>query len=128
MISQICDALRDLVPFVQFKVRVKHTQSSACNFTTTLLKVILLYDYFSNVLSCTNDTKSLMVSQIQFSKQSSFSFVHLCIILCGMRLLHIIYYFWTNTFYWMVQVTGIAPHNLDSFHSIHTWLFFSQRK
>ena len=80
-------------------------QASACNFTTTLLKVILLYDCFTNVLSCTNDTKSLMVSQIQFSKQSSFSFVHLCRILCGMRLLHIIYYFWTNTFYWMVQVT-----------------------
>ena len=46
-----CDALRDLVPFVQFKKREKHswrsvTFSKACNFTksnTPPLKFLKLY-------------------------------------------------------------------------------------
>ena len=40
--SQICGALHDLVPFVQFKKREKHPCTPA-----TLLKVTLLHGYFS---------------------------------------------------------------------------------
>ena len=46
---EICDALRDLVPSVQFKKRKP----------STLLKVTLLHGCFSHFLNCTNDTKSL---------------------------------------------------------------------
>ena len=37
--------------------------------------------------------------------------------------LHIIYYFWNNNFYWMVEGKGIISFICDSFHSIDTWLF-----
>ena len=46
----ICDALRDLVPFVQFKKREKHPWTSVtfCRLkTATLLKVTLLDGCFS---------------------------------------------------------------------------------
>ena len=48
----ICDALHDLVPFLQFKKREKHPWRSA-----TLLKVTLLHERFSRFLNCTNGTK-----------------------------------------------------------------------
>ena len=58
----MCDALRDLVPFVQFKKREKHPWRSvtfskvlgfACNFT----KVTLLHGCLPRFLNCTNSTK-----------------------------------------------------------------------
>ena len=58
----ICDALHDLVPFVQFKKHKKHPWWSvnfskvACCFA--LLKVTLLHECFSRFLKCTNGTKS----------------------------------------------------------------------
>ena len=61
---EIYDALRDLVPFVQFNKREKHPSRSA-NFSkvaglkpATLLKLTLLHGCFSRFLNCTNDTKS----------------------------------------------------------------------
>ena len=60
----ICDALRDLVPFAQFKKREKHSKRSvtfskvASNKSANLLKVTLLHVRFSRFLNCTNDTKS----------------------------------------------------------------------
>ena len=45
----ICDALRDLVPSVQFKEREKHPWRSV-----TLLRVTLRYGRFSRFLNCTN--------------------------------------------------------------------------
>ena len=60
----ICDALRDLVPFAQFKKREKHPKRSvkfskvASNKSANLLKVTLLHGRFSRFLNCTNDTKS----------------------------------------------------------------------
>ena len=60
----ICDALRNLEPFVQFKKREKHPWSSvAFNKVagrlkpTTLLKVTLLHECFSRLLNCANSTK-----------------------------------------------------------------------
>ena len=41
----ICDALRDLLPFVQFKKREKHPWRSAK--PATLLKVTTLHECFS---------------------------------------------------------------------------------
>ena len=62
--SPKCDALRDLVPFVQFKKREKHPCRSF-NFSkvagfkpTTLLELTLLHGRFSRFLNCTNGTKS----------------------------------------------------------------------
>ena len=61
----LCDALRDLVPFIQFKKREKHPWRSvtfskaACRLKpATLLKVTLLYSCFARFLNCTNVTKS----------------------------------------------------------------------
>ena len=50
----ICGALRDLVPFVQFKKSEKHPWRSV----TFKLKVTLLHGCFSRFLNCTNCTKS----------------------------------------------------------------------
>ena len=66
----ICDALPNLVPFVQSKKREKHPWRSI-NFSkvpglkpATLLKLALLDGCFSRFLNCTNDTKSCNVSHI----------------------------------------------------------------
>ena len=50
----ICDVLRDLVPFLQFKKREKHLWRSV---TFGLLKVTLLYGCFSRFLDCIDGTK-----------------------------------------------------------------------
>ena len=63
-----CDALRDLVPFVQFKKREKHsgrsvTFSKACNFTksNTLPSVFFtffkLYDWYQIAQRISNRSK-----------------------------------------------------------------------
>ena len=49
----VCDALRDLVPFVQLKNREKHPWRTA-----TLIKVILLQGCLTRFLSCANGTTS----------------------------------------------------------------------
>ena len=60
----MCDVLRYLVPFVQFKKRKKHPWRSvtfskvAGKKPTTSLKVTLLHGCFSRFLNCTNKTKS----------------------------------------------------------------------
>ena len=54
-----CDALRDLVSFVQFKKREKHQPA-------TLLKITLFHGRFSCFLNCTNGTKSCNASHLQF--------------------------------------------------------------
>ena len=58
-------ALRDLVPFVQFKKHEKHPWRSvnftACNFT----KINASHGCFSPFLNCTNSTKSHNASQIR---------------------------------------------------------------
>ena len=57
--KEICDALRDLVLFVQLKKSEKHPCPA------TLLKLTLLHGYFSCLLNCTNGTKSRKASYIQ---------------------------------------------------------------
>ena len=76
-----CDALRDFVPFVQFKKREKHpwrivTFRKVAGFKhpwrsvtlslqpASLPKVTLLHGCFSHFLNCTNSTKSCKVSQL----------------------------------------------------------------
>ena len=54
----MCDVLRDLVSFVQFKKREKHPWRSV----TFRLKVTLIHGCFSRFLNCTNGTKSLNAS------------------------------------------------------------------
>ena len=58
-ICTIYDALRDFVPFLQFKKREKHSWRSV-NFSkvATLLKLTLLHERFSRFLHCTNGTKT----------------------------------------------------------------------
>ena len=63
--KHICDALRDLVSFVQFKIVKKHprrsvTFSKAADFS----KVTLLHGCFSRFLYCTNGTKSRKASHM----------------------------------------------------------------
>ena len=67
-----CGALRDLVPFVQFKKREKHSWRSV-NFSkvagfknVTLLKLTLLHGRFSRFLNYTNGTKSPNTSEMLF--------------------------------------------------------------
>ena len=58
-LEDIWDALRDLVPFGQFKKRDKNPwRSVALVQPATLLKVSFLHGCFSRFLICTNDTKS----------------------------------------------------------------------
>ena len=57
----ICNALCDLVPFVQFKKR-KNTHRGVLLHPATLLKVSLLHGCFSRFLNCTNGTKSSKLS------------------------------------------------------------------
>ena len=52
MFNKVCDALPDLVPFMQFKN------------PATLLKLRLLHWCFSRFLNCTNGTKSRNASHI----------------------------------------------------------------
>ena len=57
--GSICDALRDLVPWAQFKKREKHpwrsvTFSEACNFTKSNTPPWVFFTF----LNCTNGTKS----------------------------------------------------------------------
>ena len=56
-----CDALRNLVPFVQFKKREKQPWMSK---PATLLKLTLLCGCFSGFLNCTNGTKLQKTSQM----------------------------------------------------------------
>ena len=70
--TQICGALRYLVPFVQFKKGDKHPWRSV-NFSkvadlkpATLLKLTLLHGCFSLFLNCTNGTKSCNAPHIMF--------------------------------------------------------------
>ena len=64
----MCDALRDLVPFIQFKKPKKHpwrnfTFSKVAGFKpATLLKVALLHGCFSHFLNCANDANSRKTS------------------------------------------------------------------
>ena len=55
-ILKICDALRNLVYFVQFKNREKHSWKSVIFLVkpATLLKLTLLHGSFSRFLNCTN--------------------------------------------------------------------------
>ena len=67
----ICDALRDLVPFVQFKKREKHLLRSV-NFSSrlkpaTLLKLTLVHGCFSRFSNCTDGTKSRNAPHILLS-------------------------------------------------------------
>ena len=56
------NALRDFVPFAQFK-NMKNTYGGVL-LLVTLLNVTLLYGCFSRFLNCTNATKSRKVSPI----------------------------------------------------------------
>ena len=73
MALYICDALRDLVPFIQFKKREKYPWRSATFIkvaglkTATLIKVVLHHGCFSRFLNCTNGTKSCKKSQMKLS-------------------------------------------------------------
>ena len=60
----ICDVLRDLVPFAQFKKCEKHPwRNESCRLSpATLLKVALLHGCFSRFLNCADSTKSRKAS------------------------------------------------------------------
>ena len=58
---QICDALRDFVPFVYSLKNVENTHGGVL---ILVLKVTLLHGCFSHFLNCTNGTKSRNASHI----------------------------------------------------------------
>ena len=60
----MCDALRDLVPLVQFKKREKHPWRSVHFKPAILLKLTLLHGCYSLFKNCTNGTKSRSAPQI----------------------------------------------------------------
>ena len=53
-VSYICDVLRDLLPFLRFKKREKHSRGVKLQ---ALLKVRLLHGCFSRFLNCKNGIK-----------------------------------------------------------------------
>ena len=60
-----CNALHDLLPFVQFKEREKNPRRSVTfSKVATLLKVTLLNGCFSRFLNYANDTKLRNTSHI----------------------------------------------------------------
>ena len=62
VIFYICEALRNLVPFVQFKKHEKHPWRSVT------IKVTILYGWFSCFLNYTDGTKSRNASHISINK------------------------------------------------------------
>ena len=65
--NYICDVLRDLVPFVQFKKREKHPWKSVIfSEVAGLLKITFLHWCFSHVLNCANGIKSLKTSHMKY--------------------------------------------------------------
>ena len=64
-LSIICDALRDLVPFVQFK-NVKNIHEGVL---ILVLKLTLTHGCFSRFLNCINGTKLRNAPHIQSFKQ-----------------------------------------------------------
>ena len=77
--NNICDALRDLAPIVQFEKREKHPwRSVTFSKPATLLKVILLHGCFSRFLKCTSGTKS--------RKASDMNFLQMQVLLCAFTL------------------------------------------
>ena len=63
--NSICDALRNLVPLVQFKKREKHPWRSVnLSRVAGLLKLTLLHGCFLRFLNCTNGTKSRNASHL----------------------------------------------------------------
>ena len=58
----ICDTLHDLIPFVQFKKRDKHSWRTVTFSKVAGLKVTLLLWCFSRFLNCTNSSKSRKTS------------------------------------------------------------------
>ena len=76
-----CDALRDLVSFVQFKKREKHPWRSVTfsKVAGSLLKVTLLHGCFSHFLNCTIGTESCKTSHVvELFFQSELNFELLC--------------------------------------------------
>ena len=67
MLILIVDALRNLVPFAQFKKRenIHGGVLLLVKLQATLLKVTLLIGCFSRFLNCTNGTKSRNASHIK---------------------------------------------------------------
>ena len=72
----ICDALHDLVLFVQFKKREKHPAGLFKYVkSATLLKLTLLHGCFSRFLNCTNSIKSRKAPHIiKIEDLENFSF------------------------------------------------------
>ena len=60
------DVLRNLVPFVQFKKREKHSWRSVNFSKVARLKLTLLHGCFSRYLNCTSGTNSRNASQVLF--------------------------------------------------------------
>ena len=64
-LPNICDTLRDLVPFVQLKnVRNTHKGVLLLVKPAILLKLTFLLGSFSRFLNCTSDTKSQKTSHM----------------------------------------------------------------
>ena len=64
----ICDPVRDLLPFVQFKKRGKHSWGSVTfSKVADKAKPTLLHRYFSRFLNYTNSIKSRKTFQIVFT-------------------------------------------------------------
>ena len=75
-IYKVCDALRNLVPFVQFKKREKTHEEvlPLINIRlqpATFLKVTLSHEYFSRFLKCANSTKSRKASLLMFKSRAT---------------------------------------------------------
>ena len=83
----ICDALRDLVPFVQFKECEKHPWRSVnvSKVAKTLRKLTLLHGCFSRFLNCTNGTKSRNAPHFRLTNERK-----------NKRMKHV--------FYWLIEV------------------------
>ena len=99
---KICDALCNLVPFLQFKKREKHSWTSlllakSLDSAHNLLKVTLLRRCFSRFLNCTNGTKSRNVFVFVMIPWFTKSVTSWWILVYEIRYIFLNIFFWTTT-------------------------------
>ena len=95
----ICDALRYLVPFVQF-IKRENTQGGvlSCRLKpATLLKLTLVNGCFSRFLNCTNGIKSSNASHTMFDFFWNKFFIQRQIKWRMPQFLPRVYFYWTNS-------------------------------
>ena len=99
---QICDALRDFVPFVYSLKNVENTHGGVL---ILVLKVTLLHGCFSHFLNCTNGTKLRNASHVRRMVKK-----------CGKCRIFTLFQVWKSGGNTLFPQTGKSPKTLRKLH------------